>query len=276
MTTLGPPMRVSSSTSTGALFDHGAHVTSWIPAGQADVLWMSPLCDYDSAAALRGGIPVVFPWFGAGRSRALRPSHGFGRLSTWALTSVDEQPDHVTVTHTLRDVESTEFPYSFQATHVVTFGSDLDVRLIVENTGSVPFSFEEALHTYLAVGDAREVAVLGLEGAPYLDSVKGGQVSTQLGPIVIDGEVDRIYLSDRDVTVVDPALERTILVSKANSHHTVVWNPWIDRAAALADMPGDGWTMMLCIEGANLTEHAVTLQPGESHTMGYALSVAPL
>ena len=273
MTALGAPRRLSSRTATGAMYDHGAHVTSWIPAGQADVLWMSPLCDYDSAVALRGGIPVVFPWFGAGRSRDLRPSHGFGRLVSWDLNGIDERPDQVTVTHTLRDVESPDLPATFVATHVATFGAELDVRLIVENTGETSFSYEEALHTYLTVGDARRVSVLGLEGETYLDSVQGGQRTVQAGPVVIDGEVDRIYLSDRDVTVVDPVLGRTIRVRKTNSRNTVVWNPWIERAAALADMPDDGWQSMLCIEGANILDNAVILDPGESHTLGYQLSI---
>jgi len=273
MSALGPPLRVSSRTSVGAMYDHGAHVTSWIPAGQADVLWMSPLCDYDSAVALRGGIPVVFPWFGAGRSRDLRPSHGFGRLSYWELATVDEVPDRVTVTHTLRDVMSAHFPAAFTATHVAAFGDELEVQLVVENTGDTAFSYEEALHTYLAVGDARQVSVHGLEGETYLDSALGGTQSTQVGAVRIDGEVDRIYLSAGGLTVVDPVLERTIRVRKRNSHNTVVWNPWIDRSAALADMTDDGWQTMLCIEGANILDNAVTLQPGESHTMGYALAV---
>jgi glucose-6-phosphate 1-epimerase len=275
MTALGPPLRVTSRTSTGAIYDHGAHITSWIPAGDRDVLWMSQLCDYDSAVALRGGIPVVFPWFGAGRSRDLRPSHGFGRLSPWTLADVDEQSDRVTVTHVLSDVESPAFPSPFRATLVVGFGADMDVRLTVENTGEMPFSYEEALHTYLAVGDVRQVSILGLEGEEYLDSVRGGERRTQTGPVVVDGEVDRIYLSDAEVQVVDPVLGRTIGVRKVNSANTVVWNPWIERAAALADMPDDGWQTMLCIEGANILDNAVTLEPGRSHTMGYALSVDP-
>jgi glucose-6-phosphate 1-epimerase len=184
----------------------------------------------------------------------------------------------VTVTHSLSADDSTRatFPHAFQAVHTARFGERLDVHLSVMNTDAAPFSYEAALHTYLRVGDCRQVVVRGLDGADYVDQANGGARLTQHGDVTVTGETDRIYDSGTGVDVHDPVLDRTIRVRMAHTANTVVWNPWVERAAALPDFDDDGWTSMICIEGANVRDHAVTLQPGEVHAMGYQLSLGPL
>jgi len=57
-------------------------------------------------------------------------------------------------------------------------------------------------------------------------------------------------------------------VEKTGSNATVVWNPWIAKAKAMPDFGDDEWPSMLCIETCNVRENAVTIAPGQSHTMG--------
>jgi glucose-6-phosphate 1-epimerase len=158
------------------------------------------------------------------------------------------------------------------AVHTVRFGERLDVHLSVENTGDETLSYEAALHTYLRVGDCEQIAIRGLDGASYLDKADRGLEKTQTGDITIAGETDRIYFAAGDVEVIDPVLRRTLRVRKSHSANTVVWNPWVERAAALPDFDDDGWRSMVCIEGANLLDDAVTLAPGQVHSMGYQVS----
>ena len=144
---------------------------------------------------------------------------------------------------------------------------DRAARVAVHHAGGEPFLYDAALHTYLHVGDVRRITVHGLENTPYRDKVLGREQPGVDGPITFAGEVDRVYLdTTAAVTVVDPSLGRTLTVTKEGSSSTVVWNPWVAKAAALADFGDDEWPAMACVETANVGGGAVTLGPGQSHT----------
>jgi glucose-6-phosphate 1-epimerase len=259
---------------SGVIADHGAHVLAWHPVEIDPVVWMSGHAVFAEGTAIRGGVPICFPWFGPGRSGDQTPSHGFGRTTTWRRLEAVEVDDTVRIVHELdQQLASTDsFAHPYRVLSTVTAGAELRMELTVENTGGEPFNFEGALHTYLAVGDVREIEIDGLEGAPYRDQVNGIQ-SVQRGPIVVSGEVDRIYESTATVEVRDPVLGRVIEVAKTGSSSTIVWNPWIDKAQRLNDFGDDEWQQMVCVETANVGTHAVTLGPGETHRMTATLSV---
>lgn len=278
MTSLPAPRRFSGPASTSAVFDHGAHVIEWTPAGHAPVLWMSAHSAFDSSHAIRGGVPICFPWFGNGRTGAMTPSHGFARLSTWQLLALVESPTGVRVTYGLDCADLAGSPGRLHAELVADFGSDLVLEFTVTNRDSAVIEFEEALHTYLAVGDIRHTRVTGLDGVTYVDWAPAApsESAVQAGDITFREETDRLYLSGADVVVEDPVLGRRITVSRTNAAGVVVWNPWATKAATLQDFGDDEWTGMLCIEGTNVLGHAVRLDPGSTHTMGYRLHVEPL
>ena len=273
MTPLPAPRHVDVATASAAIYDHGAHVTSWVPTGSSGVLFLSSAAVLDSDAAIRGGVPICFPWFGPGRTGDMAPAHGFARRSTWALAAVEERPDRTLLTFELdaRDIASAAFPAPFHAVYRISVGATLDLDLSVTNTGTAEFSFEEALHAYLAVGDVEQVRVEGLDGSDCLDKAAGGAQCRQVGDVEFTGETDRIYRSQAQVTVVDPVLDRRIIVTRRDSSDVVVWNPGPVKGEALSDL-GDGeWRHFVCIEGANVLDAAVTLQPGQAHSMGYTL-----
>jgi glucose-6-phosphate 1-epimerase len=130
-------------------------------------------------------------------------------------------------------------------------------------------TFEDALHSYFALGDSRQVAIGGLEGTPFIDKADGwARKAGEAEPISIRRETDRVYPGTRGtVTIVDPIWRRRIRVAKSGSATTVVWNPWIDRAKALPDFGDDEWTEMVCVETVNALEDAVTLAPGATHEL---------
>lgn len=264
------------------VYDHGAHVWAWQPSGHKPVLWMSAQSMYEAGQAIRGGVPVIFPWFGLGPQGTLKPAHGFGRLQPWTRTSVDDSLDtdgRLIAEYRLdqtRTGTQTDFPHDFVAHLRVVFAPEyLRIGLEVRNTGDVPFTFEEALHTYIAVGDVRQVSIAGLEGASYQNRVVGAvQVDcVQDGPVTIGSETDRLYTHDGSVVLDDPVWGRQLKVSKVGSANTVVWNPWVTKSAAMPDFGDDEWVGMICIEAANALENAITLAPGESHRMRQQISL---
>lgn len=281
MSELPDPRLFSCADATGSVYDHGATVVDWIPTGHAPVLWLSPSTPLDDEAPLRGGVPVCFPWFASGPAGDLKPNHGFARTLPWRVQTLESSDHEAVVVYRLSDADVTDpahrerFPYRFEAEYTVRFGAELALELSVTNTDERPFDFEEALHTYLVVGDVQRIRVEGLDGATYRDKVLDRDGCVQEGPLTPDGETDRVYDSTSEVSVVDPALGRVLRIRKHGSGTTVVWNPWAEKAAALPDVGADGWTDFVCVEGANVHANAVHLEPGQSHTMGYQVAVEP-
>jgi len=282
MSPLPEPHDLSSSTCSCRAYDHGAHVVDWTPAGGPPVLWLSPRATLSSSSAIRGGVPIVFPWFGAGLSGAMTPSHGFGRLSEWRLASLERAVDHATAEFRLdsSQVTSGEFPHPYEVRLSVSAGRRLSLALTVRNTGEESFTYEDALHAYLAVGDVTQVTVLGLDGAEYTDKVAGPSdpLPVQAGPIRFASEVDRVYRSAGEIRVADPVLGRTIIVRTWGSSSTIVWNPGAIRAAEprTADIGPEHWREFVCVEGGNVSTDAVRLAPGETSTLNYELRVESL
>ena len=263
-----------------AVYDNGAHVWAWQPDGAAPVLWMSEKSVLEEGSAVRGGIPVCFPWFGKGPSGDLESAHGFGRIRTWHRSDIKDTLDRdgrLLVEYSLDSAmtsEVAEFAHDYVAYVLVKFTPEyVAVNLNVTNNGSEPFTFEGALHTYLAVSDVRNVTVSGLDGAGYLDKVTGER-ATQDGDVTITGETDRVYDSTGEVVLDDPGLGRKLTISKEGSANTVVWNPWVDKSAAMPDFADDEWVGMICIEAANTGEGAVTLRPGETHHMRQKIALS--
>ncbi|WP_166788000.1 D-hexose-6-phosphate mutarotase [Cryobacterium adonitolivorans] len=269
--------RVFAPTGTAEIYLRGAHVSAWAPTGGRSVIWMSAKSEYVSGVPLRGGVPICFPWFAAHPTDATAPSHGFARLADWRLTEAREAGDDVVLVFVLTDTEATRasaWPHRFEARYTVTVGAQLSLSLQVTNRDNVQLSFEQALHTYLDVADIRQTEVSGLEGAPFTDRLTGARPA-ESEPVRFGAETDRIYLnSTAATTVTDAATGREITVTKQGSASTVVWNPWIDKAAAMADFGDAEYTGMVCVETCNIRDNAITLTPGASHEMSVRYSVA--
>lgn len=266
-----PMVRVATPHATGEMYLHGGHVTSWKPAGHDEVLFVSEDARYEDGKAIRGGVPVCFPWFGALEGHPYAPSHGCVRTRTWRLDSIEANDDAAVVTMSTESDQDTRrfWPADFLIEHRVTFGAELTMELTVTNTGDGPLTFEEALHTYYRVGHVASVRIEGLAGVRYLDSVDDNREKVQAGDIAFVGETDRIYLdTGAPIELLDGVGARRLRIAAHDARTTVVWNPWIGRAQAFTDMRDDEWREFVCIETCNVTPAAaVTLAPGDQHLM---------
>jgi glucose-6-phosphate 1-epimerase len=276
-------LSVATDLCKGEAYLHGAHVCGWQPRDQAHpVLWMSARSMFAAGRPIRGGVPICFPWFGPHPNRTDAPAHGFARIQPWTLDRVSTESDGTVVARfTLVSNEASrafEADVEFEALYTVRFGAALGLELTVTNTGRAAFGFEEALHTYLAVGDARRVALGGLAGAEYYDKTDGRKRKREGDePVRFAAETDRLYVGTAaTVTLDDPDFGRRLRIAKSGSGSTVVWNPWVAKSAAMPDFGDDEWTGMACVETANAADNAVHLDAGARHAMTAAVSVEPL
>src|SRR5664279_263893 len=275
-----PVLRVNGPAARAEIYLHGATVTDWTPRGRQPVLWVSSASRFTADAPIRGGVPICFPWFGARAGHPESPSHGFARRSDWVVVDARDDGDEVIVRLRLTDRDAagaSAWPHPFEALYTVVVGSRLTLALTVTNRGSDDLSFEEALHTYLSVRDIRATEVIGLEGAAFCDSLAGPEVlPAENTPVRFGAETDRVYPgSTATTTVLETGAGRSVVIAKAGSATTVVWNPWIVKAAALADLADDEWKRLLCVETGNLRDAAIRLAPGQSHTMTATFELSP-
>ena len=274
-----PKVRVVTPEVVGEIYLHGAHITSWKPAGAEEVLFLSSHSRWEHGRAIRGGIPICFPWFGGKSDDPTAPAHGFVRTREWRLESISQVGRAVTVSMFTESDESTKkwWPVDFQLIYRATFGPELGLELVVSNTGTKTLRFEEALHAYHRVADIQEARVRGLDGVQYFDKTDSNRKKMQQGEIAITSETDRIYLDTSGaIELHDPQIHRATHVLKENSRTTVVWNPWIQKARALSDLGDDEWPQMVCIECSNVSAFAVDLAPGQQHAMKVLVRVTDL
>jgi D-hexose-6-phosphate mutarotase len=272
-----PMLEITTAWSTAEIYLHGAHVTHFKKRDGSPLLFLSQCSRFAENQPIRGGIPVIFPWFGP---REAMGQHGFARVKPWELKEFAPSPDgSVSLRLRLPDSpEASSFP-PCTVEYIVTVNESLTLQLSVTNNSPDDiFSFENCLHTYFEVGDIKAVSVKGLKGVSYLDKVEGfAQKTESEDAIRFNSEVDRVYLNTTGaVDIVDQKLKRTIRVEKQGSVSTVVWNPWVAKAQQMPDFGNEEFEHMVCVESGNVAANLIKLPPGETSKLTVKLSSAPL
>ncbi|MFK7734428.1 MAG: D-hexose-6-phosphate mutarotase [Pirellulaceae bacterium] len=253
----------------------GGHVCDYTPRGSEPLLFVSDSSNYALGKAIRGGIPVCFPWFGPakdadGQTDETKPAHGIVRTQLWELLATN---------HTNAGTEvSLAFQHAdFRVTNTVRFGNTLNLDFTIENLQDSEQRFELALHTYFSVGDATQIEIRGLEHTPFLDQLTGETHQGSGLPIRFSEETDRIYQGVVEaVKLHDPTKNRSTSVRSSGSGSTVIWNPWIAKSKRMADFGDTEYPRMVCIETANIGENSINLTAGESHTTEVSISTCEL
>ena len=263
---------------TGELYLQGAQVTAWRPPGERPVLFTSPNSAFAPGRVIRGGIPIVFPWFGPSRNAPTAPQHGFARTAAWRLDGVETAGGgSLTLTLSLGDgdVGSPFWRERFRAVYTVTFAQILSLRLAVQNGAMHPIVFEEALHSYFAISNVAEITISGLAGASYIDKTDAARRKLQTADLVtITAETDCVYLDTPEQCVIeDRGWRRRIIIEKEGAASSVVWNPWAEKAAAMVDLGDPAWRGMVCVETGNIDDNEVRLAADAEHQMSTAISV---
>ncbi|WP_305838854.1 D-hexose-6-phosphate mutarotase [Photobacterium leiognathi] len=243
---------------------HGGHLIWFKPAGEKDIIWLSENAEFDTQKAIRGGIPVCWPWFG----KAGTPSHGFARTSQWTLQEHRENKNGVIVSLQLEDNEETRAIWPHKFNNVLTFeiGTELTVSLTSTNTDSQPWSYGGALHTYFDIADINNIEITGM-GSTYLDSTQQGKACEGGDVLTFTSETDRVYtLPEATITINDKNNERNILVTNEGHNAAVIWNPWQELSISIGDMADNSFETMVCVE-STIHQPSIELAPGQSHTL---------
>jgi glucose-6-phosphate 1-epimerase len=267
-----PLIEINNAKASAAISVYSGQVLSFHPKSEAqDLMFVSDKAYYQTGKATKGGIPICWPWFGPDPESLGRAAHGFVRNRMWnmvrSLTTTDGDTQ---VILGLSDTPETQsiWPQSFELNLAVTVGESLTVELITRNKGDAPFKLTQALHTYFKVGAINQVQVLGLDGVSYLDKTDGGAEKTQVGAVAIAQEVDRVYknMTASELMIADPIFDRRICIAAQGSETAIVWNPWMDITAGMADLDDADYQRFICVETANAADDVVTIAPGaEAH-----------
>ena len=261
-------LEVDTRWSNAEIYAHGAQVTQFRLKNQPPLLFMSQVSRFADGQPIRGGIPVIFPWFGL---REGLGQHGFARLKDWDLKEIIPGADgSVSLRFRLPDCPEAATLPAFTADYIVAVGARLSCKLVVTNDSREdPFTFENCLHTYFEVGDITAIRIEGLKGVHYVDTVANFTQAHESGEdIRICAEVDRIYVNTRHaVEIIDQRFGRKIRIEKEGSLSTVVWNPWIAKAQQMQDFGNEEYQKMVCVESGNVANNKVTLAPGETSTL---------
>ena len=262
---------VSNAHAKARISTYSGQILSFQPHGEEDLLFVSEFAYYQPGKAIKGGVPVCWPWFGPHPEGKGRPGHGFVRTAQWEVLLTQQMENGATRLRlgiTENDATLAAWPRNFALAVEVTVGRQLDVSLITINTEESHLTLTQALHTYFKVGDIDRVAVEGLDGCTYIDKMDGAKEKRQQGAVTITEQTDRIYVGvSNDLVINDPSLSRRIRIRSEGSNSAVVWNPWIEQSAQMGDFGNDDYKQMICVETTNAGPDQVTVPGNGEHRL---------
>ncbi|ARD09771.1 MULTISPECIES: D-hexose-6-phosphate mutarotase [Pseudomonas] len=263
----------------------GAHILSYQVAGQQPLVWLNEEAVFKQGKPIRAGMPICWPWFGnlernPQSVQAMRDSsepakaHGEVRALDWQLLGIGADGDALLVEFVLPEAEGhlPGWPHNVALKLSIRLDHALNVSLVSYNCGTESVVISQALHTYFAVSDVRQVSVEGLDGLRYIETLANWEEREQAGDLTFTGETDRIYKDIPGVlSIVDPQWQRRIHIRSTGSKSAILWNPWIEKTGKFTDMAADGWQRMVCVETANVLDDVVTLAPDQMHVLGVSI-----
>ncbi|MCQ8129207.1 D-hexose-6-phosphate mutarotase [Methylomonas rivi] len=275
-----PMIKIGNASARALISLYGGQVLSFRPVAQTeDVLFLSSQSAYAEGKAIRGGIPVCWPWFGPDPKGLQRPNHGFVRNHFWQLAKTEAVGDTETKV-SLRFTESFKRENTWRQPFMllldISIGPSLQLQLTTYNTGDQPFSITQAFHSYFRVGDIKRVKILGLEDCDYFDKLEQGTQKIQKGVVSVTQEVDRVYVEAyKNLVIADPVLQRRIHINSPNTSTAVVWNPWSKTSKKMPDLAATDYRRFICVEAGNVAFDLIKVQPGSRFSLQANYSLLP-
>ena len=267
-----PFILINNRSATALISLYAGQVLSFLPTGEGeDLLFLSQKSYYDAGKAIRGGIPICWPWFGPDPKDLNRPSHGFVRNGLWAVTGTQAASEFETKVKLmfLGTEQSDSFwqkPFSLDLE--ISVGNTLTLELTTRNTGNQVFSITQAFHAYLHIGNINQMQILGLDGIEYTDNLDSHTQKLQMGAVTVTGEIERIYADvNNELIIDDSAFNRQIRITSSSNKTAVVWNPWTTKSEKLPDLENDGYQRFICVETGNVVADVVEIQPGNEYNL---------
>ncbi len=258
-------LEIKNEVSKAKIALQGAHIFEYSKIGEKPLLWLSEASEFKLGTAIRGGVPLCWPWFGVNKTDTNMPQHGFVRTMIWKLVEFTENDECSELTLLLSNSKETLvfWPYKFELRYKIKVADELTLELITKNCDVKAFSITQALHTYFNISNISDVFVSGLENKLYFDSLKQKSFM-QDGNISFHKEVDRVYQDvNNPILLID--VDRTYTITNYGSSSFVVWNPWLEKSTKMSGMKSNSYESMLCIESANALDDFKTIEPNRVH-----------
>ncbi|MEN9559211.1 MAG: epimerase [Pseudomonadota bacterium] len=261
-----PALLIDTDTCTAAISEFGAHLMSYVPKHnnplKRDLLWLSHTSK-KPPEGIRGGVPICWPWFAKQGQSAEALQHGLVRRIPWHVDRLAVEDDAVLI-----QMSPIANPSPLAVALHTRVGKTCTQTLITHNHSADTHTLTQALHTYFAVGDVRQISVRGLDGLRYSDKFAGMIEKQQEGEFSLPSSVpesDRIYhATGGDYVLNDPSWARQIFLRSEHSRTLVVWNAGPNHVKNFTDIDHHAWPGYMCLEVANAGEEIITLPPGHS------------
>jgi len=268
-----PALKIEHQSCTAVLSLYGGQVLSWTPQGQKDVFWMSNSSEFTPGKAIRGGIPLCWPWFGPyhGSKNQNGGNHGFARVNLWRLEQVNISAEQVDITLCF-DGESCHdlWPHAFSLKQQLSFGKVFSQQLHITNNSAQSVQYTGALHSYFNVSSPEQTSIDDLSEAKFIDKLADSYPRESILPNCL-GPIDRVYQDNGVIKIIDQGESRIVQVTPSHTHQWVLWNPGAEIVKTMADIHEHGETEFVCLEAAN-TEW-ITIAPQQSVEMGQVIRV---
>lgn len=243
----------------------GGHLVSFIPTEKKETLWLAKQAIRDGSKAIRGGIPICWPWFGASPNWTdIDTQHGFVRNRQWLTTKILEDESEVAINLIPDDTDWPEYYQGINLALTFTFSTQVEIELTTVNNSNKELELSQAIHTYFATEDIDNTAILGLENTSYQDKLQNNKTVLQTGKVFINNETDRIYLTNQESVVLENGNNRMTIAGQGHDS-IVIWNPWQQKAKDMSDFEDDGYISMICVEMANT--RGLKLSSGQAYTL---------
>lgn len=274
-----PFISIKNQSATALISLHGGQILSFKPIEvEEDLFFLSSKSYYSDGKAIRGGVPVCWPWFGPDPKGLQRPNHGFVRSHLWTIvsTATTDTETKVSLQFLERYKKEKTWRQPFALTLEITIGTTLGLKLITHNTGDKPFSITQAFHSYFHVGDIDQVQVSGLEGRNYFDKLDQGTEKSQASTLTPSEEIDRIYTDVKNELIInDPVFKRKIQISSPNNETVVVWNPGQKTSRTIADLKNKAYKQFICVETGNIAFDLIHVPADGEHSFLTTFEILP-
>lgn len=268
---------VSNKFADATICLYGAHIINYNPARNVEVLWMSPDSPFENGKAIRGGIPVCFPWFGPHESNKELPQHGFARIMNWEVSKTEKLSsgeNRITLQLCSSDETKKYWDYDFCAEMIFTVGAKLTVTLKVSNPSETSLDYTCALHSYFSLSGIENISIEGLKDTAYQNQLDGGEYVQKEELLRLSEETTRHYYNTKEDCIInDPVFNRSIRIEKEGSNNSTVWNPWAETCKQMGDVPDWAYETFVCLETVNKIDDVICLSAGESHETKAIISV---
>lgn len=267
-----PVLRIHNAQANGTIALQGAQLIEYTPVNGENLLFISQAETFCQGEAIRGGVPICWPWFGPHRSEPDAPAHGFVRTQEWSYEIVADKPDRTDIRlYLITDGNDTGFPYQARVELLISIGASLVMSLKTDNLDERPILISQAMHTYFKCDDIADVRVHGLKGACYNDKVTGknGYIPSEFS---IDRETDWIVQESGQPIGISESGKPRVKMTRIGSRSVVLWNPWTEKSRTLSHFQDDDYRRMICVETTNATEDSRLIKPRRSHIMIMELS----